>query len=66
MVRLVLSFSLPFPFARLADRLSGVDGNVANFVETETVLSFQDTTLSYVQIRGSVPRAFLLNSTQTS
>lgn len=35
----------------------GVDeeGNVANFVETETILRTKDTVFSYVQIRGSVP-----------
>ncbi|KAI0321997.1 SacI homology domain-containing protein [Amylostereum chailletii] len=31
------------------------DGNTANFVETETILSTDQNTFSYVQVRGSVP-----------
>ncbi|KAG8756095.1 inositol polyphosphate 5-phosphatase, partial [Ceratobasidium sp. 428] len=31
------------------------DGNVANFVETETIFSTNDTCWSYVQVRGSIP-----------
>ncbi|GBB91089.1 hypothetical protein RclHR1_01820018 [Rhizophagus clarus] len=31
------------------------DGNVANFVETETILQMPNTCFSYVQVRGSVP-----------
>jgi hypothetical protein len=31
------------------------DGNVANFVETEQILSVDKYTLSFIQIRGSVP-----------
>ncbi|KAI1721254.1 sacI homology domain-containing protein [Ditylenchus destructor] len=31
------------------------DGNVANFVETEQLISFEDQESSFVQIRGSVP-----------
>ncbi|CAB4467427.1 unnamed protein product [Rhizophagus irregularis] len=31
------------------------DGNVANFVETETILQMSTSCFSYVQIRGSVP-----------
>ncbi|CAI2179303.1 19761_t:CDS:10 [Funneliformis geosporum] len=31
------------------------DGNVANFVETETILQMPTSCFSYVQIRGSVP-----------
>ncbi|KAI0034116.1 DNase I-like protein [Vararia minispora EC-137] len=31
------------------------DGNTANFVETETLLSTDQHTFSYVQVRGSVP-----------
>ncbi|EME39404.1 hypothetical protein DOTSEDRAFT_75181 [Dothistroma septosporum NZE10] len=31
------------------------DGNVANFVETETIYSTETLTFSYVQVRGSVP-----------
>ncbi|CAG8622154.1 10250_t:CDS:2, partial [Dentiscutata heterogama] len=31
------------------------DGNVANFVETETILQLPETCFSYIQIRGSVP-----------
>ncbi|BGO89600.1 hypothetical protein NBRC10512_001549 [Rhodotorula toruloides] len=35
----------------------GIDdaGNVANFAETETILQTRDKTLSFVQVRGSVP-----------
>lgn len=35
------------------------DGAVANFVETETVLRTENSAMSYVQLRGSVPRSFL-------
>lgn len=31
------------------------DGNVANFAESETLFSFQGITMSYCQVRGSVP-----------
>lgn len=31
------------------------DGNVANYVETEQVLSFGDYQMAFTQIRGSVP-----------
>uniref|UniRef100_A0A6B2KXI8 phosphoinositide 5-phosphatase n=1 Tax=Arcella intermedia TaxID=1963864 RepID=A0A6B2KXI8_9EUKA len=31
------------------------DGNVANFVETEQIVSFGGNTFSFVQVRGSVP-----------
>jgi hypothetical protein len=31
------------------------DGNVANFVETELLLTHRDIVYSFVQIRGSVP-----------
>lgn len=31
------------------------DGNVANFVETETIFSTKDSCWSYVQVRGSIP-----------
>lgn len=31
------------------------DGNVANFVETEQILSFHEHQISFTQIRGSVP-----------
>ncbi|QRV87863.1 hypothetical protein RhiJN_15881 [Ceratobasidium sp. AG-Ba] len=31
------------------------DGNVANFVETETIFATSDTCWSYVQVRGSIP-----------
>lgn len=31
------------------------DGNVANFAESETLYSAKDSTMSYVQTRGSVP-----------
>ena len=32
------------------------DGNVANFVETETIFRTHDSCFSFVQVRGSVPR----------
>lgn len=35
------------------------DGAVANFVETDTVLRTENSAMSYVQLRGSVPRSFL-------
>lgn len=35
------------------------DGNVANFAETETVWTMNDSRMSFVQIRGSVPRECL-------
>ncbi|KAG8721546.1 inositol polyphosphate 5-phosphatase [Ceratobasidium sp. 394] len=31
------------------------DGNVANFVETETIFATNDTCWSYAQVRGSIP-----------
>lgn len=31
------------------------DGNVANFVETETIFKTKDSCFSFVQVRGSVP-----------
>lgn len=31
------------------------DGNVANFVETETLFCHEGVTMSYVQLRGSIP-----------
>lgn len=31
------------------------DGNVANFVETELIFQSQTSTVSFVQVRGSVP-----------
>lgn len=38
-------------FRRGIDR----DGNVANFVETEQIVEYQDVNTSFVQIRGSIP-----------
>lgn len=35
------------------------DGNVANFVETETVFRTRDSVFSFVQVRGSVPCEWL-------
>ena len=35
------------------------DGNVANFVETEQIIEYQDDTASFVQIRGSIPLYWL-------
>jgi hypothetical protein len=31
------------------------DGNVANYVETEQIMSYRNFIYSFVQIRGSVP-----------
>ena len=31
------------------------EGNVANFVETELIMTYKDKLYSFVQIRGSVP-----------
>jgi hypothetical protein len=41
--------------ARFRTRGIDDDGNVANFVETETILTAGETSLSYTQVRGSVP-----------
>ncbi|EJT46848.1 hypothetical protein A1Q1_04449 [Trichosporon asahii var. asahii CBS 2479] len=41
--------------ARFRTRGIDDDGNVANFVETESILCVQDICTSYVQVRGSVP-----------
>lgn len=41
--------------ARFRTRGIDDDGNVANFVETETILTAGETCLSYTQVRGSVP-----------
>lgn len=50
--------------SRLSSRKAGTrfnarglddEGNAANFVETETLLTCGDTVLSFVQVRGSVP-----------
>lgn len=41
--------------ARFRTRGIDDDGNVANFVETEVILSTGGTIVSYAQIRGSVP-----------
>ncbi len=41
--------------ARFRTRGIDDDGNVANFVETEVILSTGGTIVSYTQIRGSVP-----------
>ncbi len=32
-----------------------VDGNVANYVETEQILLYHHYALSFLQVRGSVP-----------
>lgn len=40
---------------RFATRGVDDDGNVANFAETETLYTYEDKTMSYVQVRGSVP-----------
>lgn len=46
-------------FARAGTRFNmrGIDddGNVANFVETETIFRTKDSMFSFVQVRGSVP-----------
>ena len=41
--------------ARFRTRGIDDDGQVANFVETELIFGLESVTLSYVQIRGSVP-----------
>ncbi|KAL1411631.1 Inositol-1,4,5-trisphosphate 5-phosphatase 1 [Vanrija albida] len=41
--------------ARFRTRGIDDDGNVANFVETETLMTVKGITVSYVQVRGSVP-----------
>jgi hypothetical protein len=41
--------------ARFRTRGIDDDGQVANFVETETILATERVTMSYVQVRGSVP-----------
>lgn len=40
---------------RFATRGVDDDGNVANFAETETLYTYEDKSVSYVQVRGSVP-----------
>lgn len=40
---------------RYATRGIDDDGNVANFAESETLYTYQGTTMSYCQVRGSVP-----------
>jgi hypothetical protein len=41
--------------ARFRTRGVDDDGNVANFVETETILAVNDIVMSFLQVRGSVP-----------
>lgn len=41
--------------ARFRTRGVDDDGNVANFVETETILAMDQVIMSFLQIRGSVP-----------
>lgn len=41
--------------ARFRTRGVDDDGNVANFVETETILAMDDMVMSFLQVRGSVP-----------
>ena len=41
--------------ARFRTRGVDDDGNVANFVETETILAMDDVVMSFLQVRGSVP-----------
>jgi hypothetical protein len=41
--------------ARFRTRGVDDDGNVANFVETETILAMDDVIMSFLQVRGSVP-----------
>jgi hypothetical protein len=54
-----LSITSRLGFARAGTRFNtrGIDddGNVANFVETETVFRTKDSAFSFVQVRGSVP-----------
>ena len=42
-------------FARFEVRGVNDDGHVANFVETEQLISLESSCSSFVQIRGSVP-----------
>lgn len=42
-------------FHRYKRRGINDDGNVANYVETEQILSFGEHQMSFFQIRGSVP-----------
>lgn len=42
-------------FCRYKRRGIDEDGNVANYVETEQILSFGEHQMSFFQIRGSVP-----------
>jgi phosphatidylinositol-bisphosphatase len=50
-----LSFSSIFSFSRFEVRGVDDDGHVANFVETEQLVSLETSCTSFVQIRGSVP-----------
>ncbi|MFH4975324.1 hypothetical protein AB6A40_002033 [Gnathostoma spinigerum] len=54
-VTLISRRSVDFAGMRYLRRGINSDGNVANFVETETIISTLGHHLSYVQIRGSVP-----------
>ncbi|CAF0761684.1 unnamed protein product [Brachionus calyciflorus] len=44
-----------FAGTRFNVRGSDEEGNVANFVETEQILNYQEYKCSYVQVRGSIP-----------
>lgn len=51
--------------ARFKTRGVDDEGNVANFVETETILVADNKCMSYVQVRGSVPLFWEQTGTQT-
>lgn len=49
-----LSFILSF-FCRYKRRGIDENGHVANYVETEQILSFGEHQMAFVQVRGSIP-----------
>ncbi|KAJ9095489.1 hypothetical protein QFC20_006632 [Naganishia adeliensis] len=51
--------------ARFKTRGVDDEGNVANFVETETVIATEDSCMSFVQVRGSVPLFWEQQGSQT-
>lgn len=51
--------------ARFKTRGVDDEGNVANFVETETVLTLEEQVMSFVQVRGSVPLFWEQQGSQT-
>lgn len=51
--------------ARFKTRGVDDEGNVANFVETETILTLEEQVMSFVQVRGSVPLFWEQQGSQT-